>query len=288
MARYAIPRQKIGQFCGKQSFIMKQENKKDNQPVEQAPASRGWRDVVSQRNAELDLDDDVAVGSYLDQSFQAFDRGEEERRRFNDLMSSDARAAGILTGMASGLDDDGSEFSLAGYMFDKYEDELRAFYDGEMTKEEALDKVKEKESAAIKAAADAEARRKTADENLTKTDAALTQAVQEANVDEANVSAMLDWLYGDSEEKEGFLHRIIRHELDKEDWSRLIHAFNMEADAEAARSEGRSAMRRERAQPHQNAAKAPTYTGGGGGGDASPRESANPTADHYSGMKRRF
>lgn len=266
---------------------MEQEKNKENQQAEQAPA-KGWRDVLSARNSELDLDDDAAVGSYLDESFQAFDKGEEERRRFNDLMSSDARAAGILTGMASGMDDEGGEFSLSGYMFDKYEDELRAYYEGEMTKEEALAKIKEKEAAMIKSAAEAEARRKTAEENLTKTDAALTQAVQEANIDEANVSGMLDWLYGPDVESEGFVHRAIRHELDKDDWSRLIHAFNMEADAEAARSEGRKDMRKERAQPHRNAAKAPTYTGGGGGSDASTRDSANPTAEHYSGMKRRF
>jgi hypothetical protein len=253
-----------------------------------APAPRGWRDVVSARNAEIDLEDDAAVGSYLEESFQAFDRGEEERKKFNDLMSSDPRAAGILTGMASGMGDDGESFMLDAYLFDKYEDDLRAYFEGEMTKEEALAKVKEREAAKIKEAADAEARRKTADDNLAKADAALTQAVQKANVDEANVAEMLEWLYGDGEQKEGFIHRIIRHELDADDWGRLIHAFNVEADAEAARNEGRSAMRKERTQPHRNAASAPTYTGGGGGGDMQPKESANPTADKYASMKRRF
>lgn len=268
---------------------MKPEEKQETaQQNAQKPASRSWRDVVSARNAELDLEDDAAVGTYLDESFQAFDRGEEERQRFNDLMSSDARAAGILTGMASGMDDNGEEFSLAGYLFDKYEDELRAYYEGEMTKEEALARVKQREADKIKEAADAEARQKTAQDNLTKADAALTQAVQKANIDEANVSDMLEWLYGDGESKEGFIHRVVRHDLDAEDWERLIHAFNVEADAEAARNEGRSAMRKERTQPHRNAAQAPTYTGGGGGGDTAPRESANPTADLYAGMKRRF
>lgn len=267
---------------------MKPEEKKETTQQAQEAPKRGWREVVSGRNAELDLDDEAAVGSYLDESFQAFDRGEEERKRFNDLMSSDPRAAGILTGMASGIGDDGADFSLAGYMFDKYEDELRAFYEGEMTKEEALARVKEKEAAKIKEAADAEARRKTADDNLAKSDAALTQAVQKANVDEANVSSMLEWLYGDGDSREGFIHRIIRHELDVEDWERLIHAFNLEADAEAARNEGRTAMRNERAQPHRNAAKAPTYTGGGGGGDTNQKGSLDPTVEKYAGMKRRF
>ena len=263
----------------------KQETALQNNP---APAARGWRDVLSARNAELDLEDDAAVGSYLDESFQAFDKGEEERKKFNDLMSSDPRAAGILTGMASGIDEAGDSFMLDAYLFDKYEDDLRAYFEGEMTKEEALAKVKEREAAKIKEAAEAEARKKTADENLTKTDAALTQAVQKANIDEANVSEMLEWLYGDGEEREGFIHRIIRHELDADDWGRLIHAFNVEADAEAARNEGRSAMRKERTQPHRNAATAPTYTGGGGCGETQPKQSTNPTADKYASMKRRF
>jgi hypothetical protein len=47
-------------------------------------------------------------------------------------------------------------------------------------------------------------------------------------------------------------------------------------------------MRNERAQPHRNAAAAPTYTGGGGGGDTKPKENLDPTVEKYSGMKRRF
>lgn len=255
---------------------------------QQTSPSRGWRDVVAARNAELDLEDDAAVGAYLDESFQAFDRGEEERKRFNDLMSSDPRSAGILTGMASGMDDNGEAFLLDAYLFDKYEDELRAYFEGEMTKEEALARIKQREADKIKQAAEAEARRKTADDNLAKADAALTEAVQKNNIDEANVANMLEWLYGDGESKEGFIHRVIRHELDADDWGRLIHAFNIEADAEAARNEGRSAMRKERVQPHRNAAQAPTYTGGGGGGDVEQKPSNNPTADKYAAMKRRF
>lgn len=269
---------------------MKKEEKQETEKQLEQPQSapRGWRDVLAQRNADLDLEDEAAVGSYLDESFQAFDKAETERRNFNDVLSSDPRAAGILTGLASGKDEDGQEFSLSAYMFGNYEDELRAYYEGEMSREEALAQIKQKEAAKIKEAAEAEARKKTAGENIAKSDAALTQAVQQANVDEANVSAMLDWLYGADAEAEGLLHRIIRHELDTDDWTRLIHAFNIEADAEAARNEGRSAMRKERSQPHRNAAAAPTYTGGGGGGDNSPKGSGNPTADHYAGMKRRF
>lgn len=261
------------------------ENKEPVQQQEQA--SRGWRDVLSARNSELNLDDDAAVGSYLDQSFQDFDRAEQERRSFNDVLSSDPNAAGILTGLASGMGEDGEAFSLSGYLFDKYEDELRAYFEGEMTKEEALARIKEKESAQIKAAAEAEARRKTASENLAKADEALTKAVSETNIDEANVQSMLQWLYG-TDEADGYIHRIIRHELDVEDWKRLIHAFNLDAELENARKEGRTAMRKERGQAHRNAAEAPTYTGGGGSSETAPRGSGNPTADRYSGMKRRY
>lgn len=263
-----------------------QETEKQMEQTQAAP--RSWRNVLAERNAELDLDDEAAVGGYLDESFRSFDKAEAERKGLNELLSTDSRAAGILTGLASGMDDDGQDFSLSAYLFNSYEDELRDYYEGKMSKEEAIARIKEKEAAKIKEAADAEARRKTADENLAKSDAALTQAVQKSNVDEANVSAMLDWLYGADAESEGLLHRIIRHALDADDWGRLIHAFNVEADAEAARNEGRAAMRKERTQPHRNAAAAPTYMGGTGGEDTSPKGSGNPTADHYAGMKRRF
>lgn len=279
----------MGNFALNHYNMEEQEkiNQETAQQQAQAPAARGWRDVLTERNAELDLDDDAAVGSYLDESFKAFDKGEEERKKFNDLMTSDPRTAGILTGMASGMDDNGEEFSLVGYLFDKYEDELRAYYEGEMTKEEALAKVKEREAQKIKEAADAEARKKSRAESLTKSDAALAQAISQANVDEANVYQMLDWLYGQEDKENGFIHRILMHDINTEDWGRLIHAFNMEADAEAARNEGRSAMRKERTEPHRNAAMAPTYTGGGGGGEPT-KESDNPTADKYAKMKRRF
>ena len=279
----------MGKFALNHCNMEEQEktNQETAQQQAQAPAARGWRDVLTERNAELDLDDEAAVGSYLDESFQAFDRGEEERKKFNDLMTSDPRAAGILTGMASGMGDDGEEFSLVGYLFDKYEDELRAYYEGEMTREEALAKVKEREAQKIKEAADAEARKKSRAESLTKADEALAQAISQANVDEANVHDMLNWLYGEDQKDNGFIHRILMHDVNAEDWGRLIHAFNQEADAEAARNEGRSAMRKERTEPHRNAAKAPTYTGGGGGSDIT-KESDNPTADKYAKMKRRF
>ena len=49
---------------------MKPEEKKETtQQVQDAP-KRGWRDVLSGRNAELDLDDEAAVGSYLEESFR--------------------------------------------------------------------------------------------------------------------------------------------------------------------------------------------------------------------------
>lgn len=253
----------------------------------QAPAKKGWRDVLSARNAELNLDDDAAVGSYLDESFQAYDKAEEERRQFNDALASDPRSAGILTGIASGVGEDGEPFSLGGYLIQNYDDILNEYYQGEISKEEAVQRAKERDAQRIKEAAEAEARKKTADENLEKTDQALTQAMQKENIDEANVAAMIDWLYG-SEDSEGFIHRVVRHELDAEDWTRLIHAFNMEADAEAARAEGKAAMRQQRSEPHRNAQKAPTYTGGGGSSDTAPKGSGNPTADLYSTMKRKF
>ena len=50
-----------------------------------------------------------------------------------------------------------------------------------------MKKAKEKEAARIKEAADEEKRKRDAEEKLRKTDEALTEAVRQVNVDEANV-----------------------------------------------------------------------------------------------------
>ena len=231
--------------------------------MEEKKERKSWRDIVSSRNPDLDLEDDLAVGEFLDDSFKRYDDSESQRENLNKVLAEDSRAAGILTGLASGMDENGEPFSLVEYLITNYGDDIREA----ATTEEAIKKAKEKEAARIKEAADEEKRKRDAEEKLRKTDEALTEAVRQVNVDEANVVSMLEWLYG-TQDTDGIIHKIIRHELDAEDWKRIIHAFNMDMEIEAAREEGRKQGRTARPGAiHRNLAeKAPTDLGGGGNG----------------------
>ena len=112
--------------------------------------------------------------------------------------------------------------------------------------------------------------------------------MRQVTVDEANVVSMLEWLYG-TQDTDGIIHKIIRHELDAEDWKRIIHAFNMDMEIEAAREEGRKQGRTARPGAiHRNLAeKAPTDLGGGGNGGGEEKVE-DPTLQRYKDMKRRI
>lgn len=75
--------------------------------MEEKKERKSWRDIVSSRNPDLDLEDDLAVGEFLDDSFKRYDDSESQRENLNKVLAEDSRAAGILTGLASGMDENG-------------------------------------------------------------------------------------------------------------------------------------------------------------------------------------
>ena len=127
--------------------------------MEEKKERKSWRDIVSSRNPDLDLEDDLAVGEFLDDSFKRYDDSESQRENLNKVLAEDSRAAGILTGLASGMDENGEPFSLVEYLITNYGDDIREA----ATTEEAIKKAKEKEAARIKEAADEEKRKRDAE-----------------------------------------------------------------------------------------------------------------------------
>lgn len=246
---------------------------------------RSWRDVVSSRNSDLNMDDDDAVATYMEGMFSDYDRIGKERSMMNDLLSSDPAAAGILTGLSSGVDDNGQPFSLTAYLLDNYYDEIMNSKD----KEEAVERARKREAEKISAAAEEEKRRKKSADNLMASDQALDEAMNEANLDEAAVSGMLAWLYGDKDKENGFVYRIIRNEVSKDDWMRLLYAFNRDKDLSAARADGERSTRRRNPNPQRSLRDASVPSDlGGSGGTPSEKDPEDPTIQHYKAMKRRF
>lgn len=252
---------------------------------QQQPPKRTYREVLAERNPELNLDDDDAVTGYLDESFTRYDESEKQRKQLNDLLAKDERAAGVLTGMATGVDEDGNEFLIESYLMDKYWDDINQ----DAPKEEIIAKIRKKESEMIKREAEKAAQDKQREENLKKTDEALTEAVNETNIDDATVAAMLPWIYGSDNANDGLVHKIIRNELSKEDWIRLIHAFNRDADMNGARKQGAAEARQaKRGSSHRDLSNVPTNLGSGGNTEGGGEEFTDPTIERLNKMKRKY
>ena len=47
--------------------------------MEEKKERKSWRDIVSSRKPDLDLEDDLAVGEFLDDSFKRYDDSESQR-----------------------------------------------------------------------------------------------------------------------------------------------------------------------------------------------------------------
>lgn len=255
-----------------------------------AAERRSWKDRLRERQPDINVDDEMAVGDYLGDSFQRYDDMAARQKQFDDMLSTDPNSAGILTGLATGLDENGEPFSLAGYMVEKYGDIVR----DASSEEEAVQKAKEREAESIQKAAEEakkkEDRQKALDDNFPKTDAALTEAMQRANVDAATVNEMLKWLYGESKDNpDGLIHKIASFQLDADDWERILYAFNRDNALNGAREEGRleGARQRPGAQHRRMRDNSATDLGGGGGAISSEQQ-GDPTLDHYSKMGRRF
>lgn len=249
---------------------------------EKKEKKRSWRDVVAGRNPDLNLDDDEAVAAYMQEQWDDYDKLQGERNQLNDLLVSSPQAAGILQGLSSGVGDDGRPFSLMGFMFRNYWDVIQKA----KTEEEAVKMAKEMEAENIARAAEAEARKKNNASKLEAMDDALTEAMKSVNTDEATVNRMLEWLYG---KDDGIIYRVVRYELNKDDFEKLLYAFNRDSELDGARKDGERNSRSGRGMPHRSFKDNMPADLGGGGSESRLPEDEDPTIAHYRKMgKRKF
>lgn len=262
--------------------MAKEESKEEGKE----PKKRNWREVAASRNPDLNLDDDDAVATWLEESFNNADRMNTEREQLNELLTTNPQAAGILTGLSSGMGEDGKPFSLTAYLLDNYWDEIQEA----RNKEEAVEHARKREAEQLKKVAEDEKRKKETAEKLEAEDVALSEARDATNTDEATVMNMLQWVFGDKDKQDGFLYRAIRHELSKDDWERLLYAFNRDKELETARKDGALESRNARTggKPHRTFRENMPADLGGGGTVQRDTAEEDPTIARYSKMGRRF
>ncbi len=245
-----------------------------------ADKKRTWRDVAGARNPDLNLDDDEAVAAWLEQSFQDSDKMADDRKKLDDLLIGSPQAAGILQGLSSGVGADGEPFSLMGYLMENYWDEIQAA----KSTEEAEKIVRKKEAEKIEKAAKDAQRQKDNSDKLAKMDEQLTEAMAMVNTDEATVNSMLEWLYG---KDKGFIYRAISYDLTKDDWAKLLFAFDRDAQLDKARTDGGRQTRNNRGKPHRSLKDDMPADLGGGGSDSGEETDTDPTIRRYQQMGRR-
>ena len=263
---------------------MTEEEKKAQQQAQaqqQAPAKPSARDSFmtgfGSRYKDIDQADDEAVYGQLGKDYEELDRLRGDRESFNKLMKDeDGLNAGLMNGILTGRNVDGSKFSVIRYIFGDHPDLAKAALEGDEVSLEQLIEQRNQEIAE-------EAQRKTeeaADEDAMKQkieaeDAALDAAMKKAGYKPEQVAELINWIY---DPKDGFCIRALAHELTEDDFGKIIRIIDYEGDMAKADEAGYKRGKSERIAMNREMHRGdnrPTNLGGGGG--TSKRQSKDPT-----------
>lgn len=183
------------------------------------------------RNPDLDIDDDEAVSGQLLSDYDQMDQREDERKRFNDMLSQNPYAAPIVTGLATGKNEDGSDFDLAEWFIDNEPEMVVDLIEGNPKTKERYAKMRDQRRK------DAESEKKfneQAESLLTAMDAELDAAIEEQGMKPEDAKDLMEWLFG----KDGFIARARSFGLKKDDFVKIIRIKNYDTDMEKAGNDG--------------------------------------------------
>lgn len=235
------------------------------------------------RYPDVPEDDEAALYDRISEDYRNADLDRENMKKFNELLTQDERIAGLITGMASGTKDDGSPFSIAEYLLENYGDDIYSSTDPK----EAAKKAAEREAAMqaesrAKAEMD-EARKK----NFEACDKAFEEAVKSLNINDTEAEKFLDWIYNPDN---GFIHRVWTYDVGKEDWVKLLQAYNYDNAVTKAEENGYKRGRNEKIDMarHRESSRRNMPSDLSNSGASLDEGEKDPTLTAYSKMKRRI
>jgi hypothetical protein len=235
------------------------------------------------RYPDVSEDDEAALYDRISEDYRNADLDRENMKKFNELLTQDERIAGLITGMASGKKGDGSPFSIAEYLLENYGDDIYSSTDPK----EAAKKAAEREAAMqaesrAKAEMD-EARKK----NFEACDKAFEEAVKSLNINDTEAEKFLDWIYNPDN---GFIHRVWTYDVGKEDWVKLLQAYNYDNAVTKAEEKGYKRGRNEKIDMarHRESSRRNMPSDLSDSGASLDEEEKDPTLTAYSKMKRRI
>ena len=269
--------------------MAKEEEKKaqEQAQAEQKPSARdSFMSGFGSRYADIDQSDDEAVYGQLGKDYDELDRLRSDRDSFNALMADeDGLNAGLMNGMLTGRNIDGSKFSVIRYLIGEHPDLAKAALEGD---EESLEELIEKRNEEIAA----EAAKKTEEaaeadvmkKKIEAEDEALEASIKKAGYKPEQVEELIKWIY---DPKEGLCVRAMAHELNGDDFDRIIRIIDYEGDLAKADDAGYKRGKSERIAMNREMRRGegrPTNLGGGGG-TAKPQQK-DPTLNALDRMSQ--
>ncbi len=237
-------------------------------------------EMMRGRYPELNTDDDEALSGQISSDYDLLDQRNKEREEFNNMLAQNPYGAGIVTGMATGKNEDGSDFDLGEYMLDNYPEVVIDLIEGNPKNKEKYQQIRDERRQQEQADADFQAK---ADELVAVEDAELDAAIAEAGLKPEEVKSLIDWIYN---EENGFIKRAARFELKKDDFLQLFRIKDWDAKMAEADNKGYVRGKNEKIDmqqhKHSNRTKLPVI--GGGGGKPVEKED-DPKLRHLEAMK---
>ncbi len=214
------------------------EKKTDKQNVKSKKDT--FKERFSSRYPEMNMDDEDAVYGQLSTDYDHFDQNNQRMDDFNNMLKEYPQAPGLVTGMLTRKNEDGSDFSFVGYLIDSLGQDFVDAINGDAEARKRLEKgEKDKLEASKKLAEGKEALAKAMEEE----DAELDAAIKEVKMKPEAIKDMINWLYKRSEDGEdydddGFVWRAARYGLKKVDFLRLFQIKNFDQAVTDAEERG--------------------------------------------------
>ena len=231
------------------------------------------------RNPELNIEDDEAVSGQISSDYDILDQREEERNNFKKLLSQNPYAVPVITGLATGKNDDGTDFDLAEWFIDNEPDMIIDLIEGNPKNKERYTKMRDERR---KKEEDTEKFNAEAEELLKTMDAELDAAAQEAGYKPEDTRELMEWLFGEG----GLIDRAQNFGLKKDDFLRIIRIKDRDKDLEKATNEGYVKGKNEKIDltQHKRSKRNNIPVIGGGGGMPRVNEK-DPTLENLNAMK---
>lgn len=262
----------------------------NNQEVKSKKDS--FRERFASRYPDVNMDDEDAVYGQLSTDYDHFDQNNQRQDDFNKMLQDYPQAPGLITGMLTKKNEDGSDFSFVGYLIDALGEDFVEAIEGDA---EARKRLEENEKKKLDASEKLAKDKEQLAANMEQEDGELDAAIKEAKKKPEEVSDLIEWLYkrsddGEEHDDDGFVWRAIRYGLKKDDFLRLFQIKDFDSAVAAAEENGYKRGRNEKIdqqkQLHEGrrGGKKDINVNGGGGNAPMPHEKSREE-EVYSRMR---